>query len=109
MRGVFVEGNDAVLYKMVLNYTIACNEVFWREAKPDSFILKTIGVQATFDILRKLAYEAYEKKNVGVTYFKEKIQQAGMIDFSHAQFKNPSGSGRTYIRKTIEEAIGLKY
>lgn len=109
LREVFVAGNDALLYKMVLNYTLACNDVFWKRAKPGSFILKTIGVQATFDILRKLAYEAYKEKKISVGYFTEKIQSAGEIDFSDDRFRNPSGSGRTYIRKTIEEAIGLEY
>ena len=107
LRQVFLEGNDALLYSMVLNYTRACDEVLWKDAKADSFILKTIGVQALFDILRKLASEAYDAKDISVGYFIEKIRAAGTIDFSDERFRNPSGSGRTFVRKTIEEAIGL--
>ena len=107
LRQVFLEGNDALLYNMVLNYTRACDEVFWTGAKANSFILKTIGVQALFDILRKLADQAYDAKDISVDYFVERIGAAAGIDFSEERFRNPSGSGRTFVRRTIEDAIGL--
>lgn len=107
LREVFIEVNDALIYKLVLNYLKACDAVFWRGAKEDSFIFKTIGVQAVFDILRKIAGDAYEAKDISVDYFSGRISQAGDIDFSGERFRNPSGSGRTLIRRTIEEAIGL--
>lgn len=108
LREVFIDVNDALIYKLVLNYLKACDEVFWRGAKEDSFIFKTIGVQAVFDILRKIAGDAYEAKDISVDYFTGRLSHAGDIDFSGERFRNPSGSGRTLIRKTIEEAIGLK-
>ena len=107
MRSVFIEGNDALLYKMVLNYVKACALVFWKDASNSSFIFRTIGVQAVFDILRKLAANAYEDRNISVKYFTEKIAPAKEIDFADEKFRNPSGSGRTLIRKTIEDAIGI--
>ena len=107
MRGAFVEGNDALVYKMVLNYIKACEEILWSDVQDSSFIVRTIGVQATFDILRKLAAQAYEDRDISVNYFKDKIAPAGEINFADERFKNASGSGRTYIRKTIEGAIGL--
>ena len=70
-------------------------------------IFRTIGVQAVFDILRKLAANAYEDRNISVQYFTEKIAAAKEIDFAAEKFRNPSGSGRTLIRKTIEDAIGI--
>jgi DNA phosphorothioation-associated DGQHR protein 1 len=107
LRSVFIEGNDALIYKMVFNYMRACNAVFWDSAKPGSYIFRTVGVQAVFDILRKLAMQAYDDRNVSVEYFKNKISAAGKLDFSEEEFKNASGSGRTYIRKAIEKAIGI--
>ncbi len=107
LRKVFIDGNDALLYTMVFNYLKACEVVFWNDIREDSFIVRTIGVQALFDILRSLAKQAYEDRDVSVSYFEEKIALAGDIDFADNRFRNPSGSGRTYIRKEIEEAIGL--
>ena len=107
MRQAFVEGNDALVYKTVLNYVKACEEVFWGKVEEGSFIIKTIGVQAVFDILRKLAAQAYEDRDISVRYFRKKLAPAGEINFADEKFKNPSGSGRTYIRKAIEDAVGL--
>ncbi len=107
MRESFIEGNDALLYKMVFNYMKSCEEVFWSKANDESFILKTIGVQATFDILRKLAAQAFDDKSISVDYFVEKIAPAGDINFADDRFRNPSGSGRTFIRSAIEDAIAI--
>ncbi|WP_371056743.1 DNA phosphorothioation-associated DGQHR protein 1 [Rhodosalinus sp. K401] len=107
LRDVYIEGNDALIYKMVLNYLRACETVFWKDAKADSFILRTIGVQAVFDILRQLAGQSFADRNISEDYFGSKLEGANEIDFSEDRFKNPSGSGRTFIRKAIEEAIGL--
>ena len=107
LRDTYVKGNDALLYKTVLNYVKACDDVFWSDIQAGSFIVRTVGVQAVFDILRKLARQAYLDRDISVGYFTEKIGAARDIDFSDDSFKNASGSGRTFIRKTIEDKIGL--
>jgi hypothetical protein len=40
---------------------------------PGSYILKTVGVQALFDILRKLAPSALEAKDLRVAFFENKV------------------------------------
>lgn len=107
MRSAFIDGNDALIYRMVLNYIKACETVLWADADVDSFIFRTIGVQAVFDILRKLAGQAHEDRNISVNYFVDRIAPAKDINFADEKFRNPSGSGRTLIRRTIEEAIGI--
>ena len=108
LRKVYVEGNDALIYQMVFNYLKAADDVFWRNAKQDSFIFRTIGIQAVFDILRKIASDAYDTKDISVSYFQNILLPAGKIDFSDPMFQNPSGSGRTFIRKEIEQAIATE-
>lgn len=103
LRSAFIAKEDAVIYQMVKNFMIACGEVFWSKAKPTSFITKTVGVQALFDILRLLAADAYATKVISSRSFQEKLEGAGSIDFSEDQFRNASGSGRSLIRRTIEE------
>lgn len=107
LRGVFIDGNDALIYKMVLNYLKASQDVFWGNAKKESFIFRSIGVQAIFDILRKLAGKSLEAKDISVGYFTIALEAAKEIDFADERFRNPSGSGRTMIRRAIEEAIGI--
>lgn len=107
LRGVFIDENDALIYKMVLNYLKASEDVFWNNASEDSFIFRTIGVQAIFDILRKIAGKSLEAKDISVGYFTMALEAAREIDFADERFRNPSGSGRTMIRRAIEEAIGI--
>ena len=107
LRNAYIEGNDALLYAMVLNYVHACEDIFWRDVPSGSFITRTVGVQAVFDILRKLAAGAYDDRDISQDYFADKLAPARYIDFTADAFKNASGSGRTFIRKTIEGKIGL--
>ncbi|MFC3320745.1 DGQHR domain-containing protein [Mesorhizobium cantuariense] len=107
LRAAYFGGQDIVIYTMVLNYLIACNEVFWSAAPADSFIFKTVAVQALFDILRRLAPDAYERKVISVEYFRSILQPAGKLNFTEDKYRNASGSGRSIIRRAIEEQIGL--
>ena len=105
LRDVYLSNSDAVIYTMTLNYLIACETIFWQKASEGSFITKTVGVQALFDILRTLAKDAYDQRNISAAYFTEKLKPAGEIDFSEDNFRNASGSGRSTIRKAIQYAI----
>ncbi|WP_395943301.1 DNA phosphorothioation-associated DGQHR protein 1 [Brevundimonas sp.] len=106
MREVFIAGQDALLYATVLNYLKVCDTLFWSEARPGSFIVKTVGVQALFDILRKLTLEAASEGDVSEAFFARRLEPAGGIDFSSLEFQNASGTGRSIIRRAIEGAVG---
>lgn len=107
LREVYINGQDALLYGIVLNFLTACDETFWQKAKPGSFIMKTVGIQALFDILRALAPEAIKGGDATVAFFLQKLTPAGSIDFSAVEFQNASGSGRSLIRRRLQTAIGM--
>lgn len=105
LRPYYLAMNDAMVYSIVKNYVAACEELFWSKAQEGSFIVKTVGVQALFDVLRKNVTKALEKRNVKVEYFKELLSPAANIDFSEDVFRNASGSGRSVIFKSIQEKV----
>lgn len=107
LRDSYLAGQDAVIYTMVLNFVVVCDRIFWEGAPPQSFITKTVGIQALFDILRKLSAEALATKDISAEFFDAKLSPAKSIDFASAVFRNASGSGRTAIRKALESAMGL--
>ncbi len=107
LRDLYFSTNDKILHILILNYLKACEEVFWKDAKYDSFIFKTIGVQALFDVLKTFAKPAYEGKDVSFNYFFKLLSPAKDIDFSGPEFRNASGSGRTAIRKAIESCLSV--
>lgn len=105
LRQLYLEGNDVIIYEIVKNYLIACDRVFWRKAAPASYIIKTVGIQALFDILKSNIGKFLANKDVSVDSFVRFLTPAMGIDFAQAEFKNPSGSGRSYIRRALQEAI----
>lgn len=107
LRETYLGGNDVLLYTLVLNYLKACDGEFWQKADAASFITKTVGVQALFDILRRIVVDVVEAKDISVVNFAKILHPASAIDFAGIEFKNASGSGRTKIRRALEEAIGI--
>jgi DNA phosphorothioation-associated DGQHR protein 1 len=105
LRKAYIASEDVVIYKMTFNYLKACEAIFWEKAEKGSFITKTIGVQALFDILRSKAAGAYQSRDISFKRFYELLLPAAEIDFASDYFRNASGSGRTAIRKAIEEKI----
>jgi hypothetical protein len=106
IQEAYLTGQDAVIYTMVLNYLNACEALFWSKAKTGSFIVKTVGVQALLDILRSFAAEAYVDRDISAKYFVDRLNSAKDIDFAEDKFRNASGSGRSFIRKSILTALG---
>lgn len=105
MRDFYLSGNDALIYEVVKNFLDACQSTFWKSAKEGSFIVKTVGVQALFDILRLNIKTMLEERNIQTERFIELLAPAGGIDFAGAEFRNASGSGRSAIKKAIQGAI----
>lgn len=107
LRTAYLENQDTVIYTMTLNFLVACSTVFWEPAQTGSFITKTVGVQALFDILKKMSGKAYLDRIISVQYFADKLNAAGTIDFSSDLFRNASGSGRSAIKNAIASSMGL--
>ncbi|WP_218947525.1 MULTISPECIES: DGQHR domain-containing protein [unclassified Acinetobacter] len=108
LRSAYIDVQDKVIYLMVRNFLTACEEIFWSKNNANSFITKTVGIQALFDILKLLAEDAYDLKDIRVSYFKNILEPASTIDFSDIKFNNASGAGRSQIRRTILEHIEIR-
>lgn len=108
LRALYLNSQDSVIYTMSLNFLTACEQVFWSKARPESFITKTVGIQALFDVLRKLAAAAHSDKDISAKRFVDILSAAGTINFATDEFRNASGSGRSTIRKAILEHIARK-
>ncbi|WP_394555945.1 DGQHR domain-containing protein [Acinetobacter baumannii] len=108
LRDAYIDVQDKVIYLMVRNFLTACDEIFWSKDDTNSFIKKTVGVQALFDILKLLATKAYNLKDIRVSYFKNILEPASIINFNDAEFNNASGAGRSKIRRSILEHIDIQ-
>ena len=101
------ECNDEVIYELIKSYFKAVDICLWKNAKPNSFITKTVGIQALFDLCRKLILKNVTDRDLRVSTFAKTLCNAEGIDFSDSFF-HASGSSRIAIRKTLEYALGIR-
>ncbi|MGQ3055811.1 MAG: DNA phosphorothioation-associated DGQHR protein 1 [Nevskia sp.] len=107
LRDIYLSSGDIIIYTMILNFLTACDKVFWTNVAPESFITKTVGIQALFDVLRKVARSAYDRRKISVAYFVDLLEPARSVNFAADEFRNASGSGRAAIRRAIESALNI--
>jgi DNA phosphorothioation-associated DGQHR protein 1 len=107
LRRIYIDGNDLLVFTLVRNYFAACADLFWNK-KPDiGYIRKTVGVQALFEILRKISPEIIASKDLSKEYLKKRLQPAAVIPFQD-DFFQASGTGRQRIRNCIELCLALR-
>ena len=105
-RGMYQETNDKAIYILAKNFLAAVDAVFWRSADARSSLIRTVGIQAFFDIMFMVAGPAIEARKLGVGYFVEIVRPASGIAFEDSFFET-SGKGRTRIKNTLAVAMGL--
>jgi len=108
LRRLYVNTNDRVVYAAVKNFFSVAFELLGQNgdnADPDSYITKTIGIQALFDLLKALAADALHHADFSQDYFREKLNPIRQVDFSDEAFINSSGSGRTYLKQFLLFAV----
>lgn len=105
LRELYRKSNDEMIHTALTNYFTAVDQVLWRDAPEGTFIQKTVGLQALFDISRPLLYEGVLDRDLRVARFADTLNPARRVNFSDPFF-HASGASRTTIRKTLEYAMG---
>jgi DNA phosphorothioation-associated DGQHR protein 1 len=105
LRTFFIMQNDKLIYSVILEFIIACDTIFWKQATPDSFITRTVGLQALFDVLRKIVLEPINGRYLGAGWFEKRLKPAAALRFDTAEYRVPSGVGRQRIRRAMEECL----
>jgi hypothetical protein len=107
LRSLYMSKSDDIIYTGIKNFFSAANKALWTNATPDSYIRKTVGIQALFDVARNLMDAVVISKDIRTSQFEEKLMPASRIDFA-GRFFQTSGTGRQRIRNCLELAVGLK-
>ena len=106
LREFYLESNDLLIFTLVKNYFNAASEVLWK-ANGRSYIHKTVGIQALFDILIALCPEALAVKDVSQKFFAQRLAVTGSVDFAD-NFFQASGTGRSRIRNCLGLCLGTR-
>jgi hypothetical protein len=116
LRSFYCKVDDLALFHIVVGYLRVVDQMFWGEGAVGTYLKKTVGFQALFDLLyvalsTVLHAEVAEGDSSGLAiaverYFANAFVAAQAIDFSD-NFFQASGIGRSRIRGVIGVAIGL--
>ncbi len=105
LRQLYIKVNDRAIYLILINFFAAVDRVFWKNAKDNSYIFKTVGIQALFQVLRKILPDILKGADIRMEVFANTLSSAGHIDFTKDIFQ-ASGIGVTNVRTSILLAIG---
>jgi hypothetical protein len=95
--------SDVLIYQHVLSFFRVADDVLWHSAGPRSYITKTVGIQALFDVLRSTAMPG---GLAATPDYGTVLSSASHVDFSDPLFQ-ASGKGRTRIKNTLLFCAGI--
>ena len=105
LRTLYLQGQDKTILDLILVYFEVVQELLWKNQPEKTFITRTVGVLALFDILR----DALKENDIDTTDFRSSVMaffdNARNIDFSDDYF-HASGAGRTRIKKVLKYLAG---
>ena len=105
LRALYLENQDDKIFDIVLRYLDAAKETVWANYNPNSYIFKTVGIQALFDVLKAILQVNPNEIEENVN-FRKYLDKVSKIDFSD-KFFQASGIGRSRIKNTVKIQIGL--
>lgn len=106
LRQLYLEVNDKGIYDLLCNYFTAVNKTVWAGAGHSSYLYKTVGVQAIFDVLKTLLSDIpVSANNYSIDALTEILRPCSDLDPDGNKYQ-ASGIGRSEIRKDILRALG---
>lgn len=101
LREMYIQGKDKSILELINTYFTVVEELLWRGQPERSFITRTVGVLALFDLLREaLTAKKIIGKNVEESARAFLLPAVG-VDFSD-DFFQASGAGRVRIRNVLK-------
>lgn len=107
LRTLYIQSNDKAIYDLLCNYFTAVRSKVWTNAGDGSYLRKTVGVQALFDLLKELLSNSpITASNFSVKSLSETLDSCSNLDPNGDKYQ-ASGIGRSEIRRDLLEALAL--
>jgi DNA phosphorothioation-associated DGQHR protein 1 len=103
LRNLYLDKEDDLIYEVIISFLQAAKQTVWANYDPKSYIFKTVGIQALFDLLKRILLQKFTKE---VGDFVNFLVPATGYDFSNSSVQ-ASGIGRKDIRNTLLLSSGL--
>ncbi|HEY3267053.1 MAG TPA: DGQHR domain-containing protein [Armatimonadota bacterium] len=106
-RKAFLEGNDILVYLATVNFLNALQHIVWVDQPRESFLFKTVGIQASFELLAELIPLCLANSDFRYDLFARILEGVGTCDFSQPFFQQSSSVGRIRILQCLRYLVGL--
>lgn len=98
LRSLYLTSKDDEIYRLIITYFNSVKERLWVSASETSYIRKTVGIQALFEVFRvivdRYGVEEAEKRISSI------LRASSSVDFSDPAYQ-ASGKGRVRIKNTL--------
>lgn len=107
LRTVYIQGNDKAIYDLLCNYFAAVRITIWGTAGKGSYLRKTVGIQALFDVLRELLIsKPITAANFSYDALVTTLTPCSNLDPTGDKYQ-ASGIGRSDIRRELLQAMEM--
>jgi len=98
LRELYLANQDDELYHRIMTFFIVAKKHLWASATLKSYIRKTVGIQALFDVF-KIAVEKFGAA-ASISDLDSILSASSTVDFSDPVYQ-ASGKGRVLIKNTV--------
>lgn len=107
LRTLYIQGNDKAIYDLLCNYFAAVRITVWGTAGKGSYLRKTVGIQALFDVLRELLIsKPITAANFSHDALVTTLTPCSNLDPTGDKYQ-ASGIGRSDIRRELLQALKM--
>ena len=108
LREFYIKGNDKAIFELLCNYFAAVQDEVWATAGQGSYLRKTVGVQALFDVFRELLLcTPVTSSEFSESALRLRLAPCAKLDPDGNKYQ-ASGIGRSEIRNEILFLLGVK-
>lgn len=97
LRSLYLNNEDDRIYNIIKSFFESVDNILWNKAESDSYIIKTVGVQALFDLLKRILKEETQFESIN---FAEFLEVFSFVNFSDNYFQ-ASGVGKSRIKRIM--------
>ncbi|MCT7473653.1 DGQHR domain-containing protein [Aliarcobacter cryaerophilus] len=103
LRQLYIENKDQTFYKIINNYFMVIDDLFWKHVNEEHVFNKTLGIHALFDFLKEITKEKGINFDYSYSFFSDLFNPIKKI-----QFKGEFFGVQTKLKSRIKNTLLLK-
>lgn len=97
LREFYLNNQDDIIYKVVFDFFDSVRRILWDNQPQNSYLFKTVGIQALIDLLKRIVKSEYPNININ---FDKYFSNVSNVDWTDNYF-SLAGTGRTRTKRVL--------